>query len=831
MSIAVKSGLPSLGSTEGAVITKDDISVTEETSPSASVGEDLPRGKSAYEVAVENGFSGTETEWLASLKGEPGAPGAPGKDGTDGKTPYVGDNGNWYIGADDTGKPSRGAKGDKGEKGDKGAKGDKGDTGAQGIQGERGIQGVQGAKGDKGDTGAKGEPGSPGAKGDKGDTGATPNLTIGSVTTLEAGQNATASMGGTAESPVLNLGIPRGAKGEPGEGGADAYYVKLDGDFPDYALSEATPLADIVAAYNDGKALFCRGYAGGYFTIELPLFSAFSSSSVFIFSGSHCVDNTGALPQNAMITITVEENGVYCEYNEYLTQSNIVTSVSASSTNSEVPSAKCLYDELQKCNLKQATANTLGGVKADSAEVADTQPVRIGGDGKLYTAPGVTDISTKMDANNPVGTGSFSMNRKAGTEIGVNSHAEGNNTTASGYISHAEGNNTTASGYGSHAEGYMTVASGNHSHVQGKRNIEDSSSIYADIIGNGTSDTARSNAATVDWNGNAWFAGDVYTGSNSGTNKDDGSKKLATKEYVDSLIAAGGTDISLGLTSASVGQIIKVKAIDGSGKPTEWETANMPSGGGSEWVKVADVTYNSNKEVVVESIDYESGVFTSTNHGLQNGDNVYFVPNSVYEYSPEKYMPGGTLSGTEYKVTNATENTFALSGVTMTANQDIDFTKWHLETNDNYGSSVFISNLKLMNDVKVISYGKTVSFNNFSTCAAEVNNVLSTAGAYEGKLPNNHFYDGFGHIGYEVFIGNIFGCCETVITRLDKTHIRSEITALSSESKKSASWGINSSISHAVAIAECLESFKHPTELKYWNFGPANGYRIEVYTK
>ena len=160
MSIAVKSGLPSLGSTEGAVITKDDISVTEETSPSASVGEDLPRGKSAYEVAVENGFSGTETEWLASLKGATGAPGANGKDGTDGKTPYVGDNGNWFVGSDDTGKPSRGEKGDKG------------------------------------------------------DTGATPNLTIGSVTTLDAGQNATASITGESPDLTLNLGIPKGADGE-----------------------------------------------------------------------------------------------------------------------------------------------------------------------------------------------------------------------------------------------------------------------------------------------------------------------------------------------------------------------------------------------------------------------------------------------------------------------------------------------------------------------------------------------------------------------------------------------------------------------------------------
>ena len=243
MSIAVKSGLPSLGSTEGAVISADEVSVSEDGSAAASVGEDLPRGKSAYEIAKENGFNGTETEWLASLKGEPGAAGASGKDGENGKTPYVGDNGNWYIGADDTGKPSRGAKGEKGEKGDTGAqgiqgiqgeKGDKGDTGAAGADGKTPYVGdngnwfvgsddtgkpSRGEKGEPGSPGARGEPGSPGAKGDKGDPGATPNLTIGSVTTLEAGQNATASMGGTAESPVLNLGIPRGAKGEPGEGG------------------------------------------------------------------------------------------------------------------------------------------------------------------------------------------------------------------------------------------------------------------------------------------------------------------------------------------------------------------------------------------------------------------------------------------------------------------------------------------------------------------------------------------------------------------------------------------------------------------------------------
>lgn len=54
-------------------------------------------------------------------------------------------------------------------------------------------------------------------KGDNGDTGATPNLQIGTVTTLESGSNATASITGTTENPVLNLGIP---KGENGTGGS-----------------------------------------------------------------------------------------------------------------------------------------------------------------------------------------------------------------------------------------------------------------------------------------------------------------------------------------------------------------------------------------------------------------------------------------------------------------------------------------------------------------------------------------------------------------------------------------------------------------------------------
>ena len=128
-----------------------------------------------------------------------------------------------------------------------------------------------------------------------------------------------------------------------------------------------------------------------------------------------------------------------------------------------------------------------------------------------------------MDKSNPTGAGSFSLNRKADTTIGSYSFAEGYRTTASGGDSHAEGYRTTASGNDSHAEGYITTASGEashaegyytkassmHQHVHGKYNIEDTSDTYAHIVGNGTDDNTRSNAHTLDWSGNAWYAGIV----------------------------------------------------------------------------------------------------------------------------------------------------------------------------------------------------------------------------------------------------------------------------------------------------------------------------------
>lgn len=130
-------------------------------------------GASAYDIAVSNGFEGTETEWLESLKGETGPQGSQGEKGETGEQGPQGEKG-------DTG--AQGPQGEKGEAGAQGPQGEKGETGEQGPQGEKGetgAQGPQGEKGEKGDTGAqgpqgeKGDTGVQGPQGEKGETGAT----------------------------------------------------------------------------------------------------------------------------------------------------------------------------------------------------------------------------------------------------------------------------------------------------------------------------------------------------------------------------------------------------------------------------------------------------------------------------------------------------------------------------------------------------------------------------------------------------------------------------------------------------------------------------------
>ena len=157
----------------GVVITIVDAEgETSATLHNGANGEKGTDGKSVYQIAVEQGYQGSESDWLSSLKGDKGekgntgAKGNPGQDGTDGKSAYAIAVEHGYEDSEDEWLLSL--------KGDTGERGEKGDTGLQGERGEKGEtgqQGEQGPKGEKGDRGDRGLQGVPGEKGEKGDAG------------------------------------------------------------------------------------------------------------------------------------------------------------------------------------------------------------------------------------------------------------------------------------------------------------------------------------------------------------------------------------------------------------------------------------------------------------------------------------------------------------------------------------------------------------------------------------------------------------------------------------------------------------------------------------
>lgn len=142
---------------------------------------------SAYGIAKAHGYTGTEAEWLASLKGTAGAPGKDGKPfhwrgAWDASTSYakldaVEHNGSCYVWTDDADSTAGDEPGVDELWELCAAKGSKGDPGAAGAAGPQGQIGPAGPQGDTGETGAKGETGATGPQGPKGDPGADYTLT------------------------------------------------------------------------------------------------------------------------------------------------------------------------------------------------------------------------------------------------------------------------------------------------------------------------------------------------------------------------------------------------------------------------------------------------------------------------------------------------------------------------------------------------------------------------------------------------------------------------------------------------------------------------------
>lgn len=253
----------------------------------------------------------------------------------------------------------------------------------------------------------------------------------------------------------------------------------------------------------------------------------------------------------------------------------IATSITSSSTNRQYAGAKAVYDYVN--DKIPNNSNIVNGKTTGSLVMINAS------DGDIMFSPGKNSFS---GGEGTLASGSASHAEGYYTSAqGDYSHAEGSTSIASGEAAHAEGGGSVAVGKNSHAEGTNCRASGEASHaegkgtdansgqhVQGKYNVEDRLGKYAHIVGNGTNTDTQSNAHTLDWSGNAWFAGDVYVGSTSGTNKDDGSKKLATEEYVDGQMTTINNQLG-GLTGAM--HFIGKAAVDiTDGSTTDPQIAN-----------------------------------------------------------------------------------------------------------------------------------------------------------------------------------------------------------------------------------------------------------------
>lgn len=240
-------------------------------------------------------------------------------------------------------------------------------------------------------------------------------------------------------------------------------------------------------------------------------------------------------------------------------------------------------------------------------------------EGQYTTASGSMSHS---EGSNCVASGIYSHAEGFYSQTGMNAyaaHTEGNNTTASGSYSHSEGNFSSASGDGSHAEGNSTSASGQNSHAEGSNCVstgeashtggesctaslpqsfahgyglkmpEDGKSgtavlgqynDYSDkniifSIGNGSSDSNRSNAFSVDNNGNIYCNSIIQTGTTTAADwSDDNSDGLTYTAVSENVIKYG--EVTYTFTTTDTGEYTGVTTSTGKSM-----TANIPAGLGN----------------------------------------------------------------------------------------------------------------------------------------------------------------------------------------------------------------------------------------------------------
>lgn len=202
----------------------------------------------------------------------------------------------------------------------------------------------------------------------------------------------------------------------------------------------------------------------------------------------------------------------------------------------ESSDTSCAHAEGANTKAHAFASHAEGNLTTSSGSKAHAEGYNTTASGESSHAEGsnttASNLGSHAEGLNTIASGTRAhAEGESSSAFGGVSHAEGKGTEASGNHSHAEGLITVASGNQTHAEGWKTIAASENQHVQGKCNIEDAANKYAHIVGNGTSDTKRSNAHTLDWNGNGWFAGKLTVGANPTEDMD-----VVTLKYLNNVV-------------------------------------------------------------------------------------------------------------------------------------------------------------------------------------------------------------------------------------------------------------------------------------------------------
>ena len=299
------------------------------TGTAGADGADGVDGASAYEVWLANGNSGSEAQFLTSLKGAKGDKGNTGNTGAQGPTGATGATGA-KGNTGNTGKSAYQVWLDQGNSGTeaqyivslKGQKGDKGNTGAQGPTGATGDPGGTGIRGPTGNTGPKGNTGNTGPAGPEGPTGPKGNTgSIGPVGPAGPKGN-TGNTGATGSTGPRGPAGPTGPKGNTGNTGKSAYQVWRD---QGNTGTEAQYIASLKGAKGDRGVKGDKGDTGATGPAGADASSAFTSLFNKAFDANFTYANAAGLKnagQSSFINGDVLFLKEGCPVNEYVAYKN-----------------------------------------------------------------------------------------------------------------------------------------------------------------------------------------------------------------------------------------------------------------------------------------------------------------------------------------------------------------------------------------------------------------------------------------------------------------------------------------------------------------------------